>query len=294
MIGADGRQGRHRAAARRPASSRPRSFIVLSPLIGFAARRADHGRRVVDLLPPHATPRRPLVPATAAGVERALQHRPRQQRCAEDHGHHLAAADRAGVTTRDHLPVWVIICCYIAIAVGTLFGGWRIIKTMGQRITKLQPGRRLRRRDRRRDRAVHRLRAAASRSRRRTPSPARSSASARPARLNAVRWGVSGNIVLAWMLTIPCSAFMAALAWWLGPAGYSERFGSVGDRQAGSTTHDGRRPATYRRRSGPGTRRAAAGSRTSTAPIAGADAREGAAGRPASAAAVFAGARPTA
>jgi PiT family inorganic phosphate transporter len=34
--------------------------------------------------------------------------------------------------------------------------------------------------------------------------------------LSAVRWGVAGNIVLAWVLTIPCSAFMAAIAWWLG------------------------------------------------------------------------------
>lgn len=38
-----------------------------------------------------------------------------------------------------HLPVWVIVCCYGAIGVGTLFGGWRIVKTMGQKITKLKP-----------------------------------------------------------------------------------------------------------------------------------------------------------
>ncbi len=40
---------------------------------------------------------------------------------------------------RDHLPFWVIVSCYVAIALGTLFGGWRIVKTMGQRITKLKP-----------------------------------------------------------------------------------------------------------------------------------------------------------
>jgi PiT family inorganic phosphate transporter len=34
--------------------------------------------------------------------------------------------------------------------------------------------------------------------------------------VSAVRWGVAGNIVLAWVLTIPCSAFIAAVAWWLG------------------------------------------------------------------------------
>ena len=42
----------------------------------------------------------------------------------------------AGVTTREHLPFWVIVSCYIAIALGTLFGGWRIVKTMGQKITE--------------------------------------------------------------------------------------------------------------------------------------------------------------
>ncbi len=45
----------------------------------------------------------------------------------------------AGVTTKDHLPYWVVACCFLAIGLGTLFGGWRIVKTMGQRITKLKP-----------------------------------------------------------------------------------------------------------------------------------------------------------
>jgi len=45
----------------------------------------------------------------------------------------------SGVATRDHLPFWVINSCYLAIACGTLFGGWRIVKTMGQRITKIRP-----------------------------------------------------------------------------------------------------------------------------------------------------------
>ncbi|MBL8520320.1 MAG: inorganic phosphate transporter, partial [Betaproteobacteria bacterium] len=46
----------------------------------------------------------------------------------------------AGVTaTQDPVPLWVIVSCYVAIAMGTLFGGWRIVKTMGQKITKLKP-----------------------------------------------------------------------------------------------------------------------------------------------------------
>ena len=58
----------------------------------------------------------------------------------------------------------------------------------------------------------------ASRCRPRTPSPAPSSASARRARASAVRWGVAGNIVWAWIFTIPASALIAALAYWLGRA----------------------------------------------------------------------------
>ena len=44
-----------------------------------------------------------------------------------------------GLTTKDHLPTWVVISCFFAIGFGTMFGGWRIVKTMGQRITKLKP-----------------------------------------------------------------------------------------------------------------------------------------------------------
>src|SRR5690606_27721644 len=46
----------------------------------------------------------------------------------------------AGVSApADPLPMWVVISCYSAISLGTLFGGWRIVKTMGQKITKLKP-----------------------------------------------------------------------------------------------------------------------------------------------------------
>jgi PiT family inorganic phosphate transporter len=45
----------------------------------------------------------------------------------------------AGYTTPDHVPPWVVIACYVTIGLGTMFGGWRIVKTMGQRITKVRP-----------------------------------------------------------------------------------------------------------------------------------------------------------
>lgn len=121
----------------------------------------------------------------------------------------------AGVTTKDHLPVWVIISCYVAIAAGTMFGGWRIVKTMGQRITKLKPvggfsaetgG------------AITLFTASAlgvpvSTTHTITGAIIGVGSASRP---NGVRWSVFGDIATAWVLTIPSSAFMAGLAWWLG------------------------------------------------------------------------------
>ncbi len=121
----------------------------------------------------------------------------------------------AGVTTRDHLPGWVVVSCFTAIALGTLFGGWRIVKTMGQRITKLKPvggfaaetgG------------AVSLFLASSLGIPVSTTHTITGSiigvGSAQ--RTRAVRWGVAGNIVIAWIITIPASALLAALGWWLG------------------------------------------------------------------------------
>jgi PiT family inorganic phosphate transporter len=118
-------------------------------------------------------------------------------------------------TTQDPVPGWVVMACYITIALGTLFGGWRIVKTMGQRITKLKPvggfcaetgG------------AVTLFLATAF------GIPVSTTHTITGAivgvgavrNTSAVRWGVAGGIVWAWVLTIPCSAAVAAVAWWLG------------------------------------------------------------------------------
>ncbi|WP_455282736.1 anion permease [Cupriavidus necator] len=112
-------------------------------------------------------------------------------------------------------PVWVIVSCYVAIGMGTLFGGWRIVRTMGQKITKLKPvggfcaetgG------------ALTLFFASA------LGVPVSTTHTITGAivgvgsaqKMSAVRWGVAGNIVWAWVLTIPASAFMAAIAWWVG------------------------------------------------------------------------------
>ena len=115
----------------------------------------------------------------------------------------------------DPLPLWVVISCYVMIALGTAFGGWRIVRTMGQKITKLRPvggccaetgG------------AVMLFVATGAGIPVSTTHTITGSiigvGSTQAA--SAVRWGVAGNIVIAWVLTIPCSAFMAAVAWWLG------------------------------------------------------------------------------
>ena len=111
-------------------------------------------------------------------------------------------------------PTWTIVSCYLAIGAGTLFGGWRIVKTMGQRITKLKPvggfcaetgG------------AVTLFMATA------LGIPVSTTHTITGAivgvgsvqRASAVRWGVAGTIVWAWVLTIPASACAAALAYWL-------------------------------------------------------------------------------
>ena len=126
----------------------------------------------------------------------------------------LIATGYAGAADR-FPPGWVIWSCYIAIALGTMFGGWRIVKTMGQKITKLKPvggfcaetgG------------AITLFLASG------LGIPVSTTHTITGAivgvgstrRASAVRWGVAGNIVWAWIFTIPASALMAALAYWVG------------------------------------------------------------------------------
>ena len=112
-------------------------------------------------------------------------------------------------------PGWVIWSCYIAIGLGTMFGGWRIVKTMGQKITKLKPvggfcaetgG------------AMTLFLASwlgVPVSTTHTITGAIVGVGSTQ-RASAVRWGVAGNIVWAWIFTIPASAAVAAGAYYLG------------------------------------------------------------------------------
>ena len=120
-----------------------------------------------------------------------------------------------GVTTRDHLPTWVVVSCFLAIGFGTMFGGWRIVKTMGQRITKLKPVGGFAAETGGAITLFLATFAGIPVSTTHTITGAIVGVGAAQ-RTSAVRWGVAGNIVIAWIFTIPASAGMAAVAWWVG------------------------------------------------------------------------------
>jgi len=114
----------------------------------------------------------------------------------------------------DHIPLWVILSAHTAIALGTLFGGWRIVHTMGSRITKLRPiggfaaegaG------------AISIIMATS------LGIPVSTTHTITGAivgvgmanRVSAVRWGIAGRIIWAWVLTIPAAGGIAAVSYWL-------------------------------------------------------------------------------
>ncbi|MDD0811926.1 inorganic phosphate transporter [Curvibacter sp. RS43] len=111
-------------------------------------------------------------------------------------------------------PNWTIICCYVAIGLGTMFGGWRIVKTMGQKITKLKPvggfcaetGGAL-------TLFIATMMGVPVSTTHTITGAIVGVGSVQ--RASAVRWGVAGNIVWAWVLTIPASAFVAAVGYWI-------------------------------------------------------------------------------
>ncbi len=119
-----------------------------------------------------------------------------------------------GYLSTFEVPTWVILSCHAAIALGTLFGGWRIVKTMGQKITKLKPsggfaaeaaG------------AITLLVTAFSGIAVSTTHVINGAIMGVGAtkRFFAVRWGLAGNIIFAWIVTIPASAAIGALSYWI-------------------------------------------------------------------------------
>jgi inorganic phosphate transporter, PiT family len=122
----------------------------------------------------------------------------------------LIAAGRVG--PHDPIPTWAVISCYAAMGLGTMAGGWRIVKTMGQKICKLQP--------------VHGFSAETAGAATLylatyLGAPVSTTHTITGAIVgvgctrgfHAVKWGVAGRVVWAWVLTIPAAALMAALTW---------------------------------------------------------------------------------
>ncbi|MBK4736820.1 inorganic phosphate transporter [Noviherbaspirillum pedocola] len=191
-------------------------FIVLSPLLGFVF--GSIMMILVSWIFVNATPRR---------IDRWFRRLQLLSASMYSLGHGGNDAQKtmgiiwmllivAGQTDADAgMPWWVVVACYTAISLGTLLGGWRIVKTMGQKITKLKPvggfcaetgG------------AITLFMATwlgvpVSTTHTITGAIVGVGASRK---VTAVRWGVAGNIVWAWIFTIPASAFMAAIAWYIG------------------------------------------------------------------------------
>ncbi|HTK57649.1 MAG TPA: inorganic phosphate transporter [Sphingomicrobium sp.] len=189
-------------------------FIPLAPLLGMAV--AMLVMLITSWLATRASNRR------AEGSFRALHL---VSAAAYSVGHGLNDAQKTmGIITvllystgylhgEFHVPHWVAISCYIAISLGTLTGGWKIIETMGSRITKL---------------SQHQGFAASTGgsvllfgaswfgipvSTTHTITGAVIGAGV-ARRASAVRWGVARNVVAAWLITIPCSAAVAAFFYW--------------------------------------------------------------------------------
>ena len=127
----------------------------------------------------------------------------------------LRGPDSATHFAGDPAPYWIFVASYAAMAFGTAIGGWRIVKTMGMGLTHLKP--------------VGGFCAEVAGSitlflATYLKIPVSTTHTITGAivgvgavqKFNAVRWGVAGNIVWAWILTIPASAFIAAVAWWVG------------------------------------------------------------------------------
>jgi PiT family inorganic phosphate transporter len=120
----------------------------------------------------------------------------------------------AGYLPRVEISYWIILLCHAAIALGTLAGGWRIVRTMGMRITALKPVG---------GSCAEFAGACTLFGASWAGIPVSTTHTITGAimgvgsvrRFSAVRWGVARNIIVAWVLTIPAAATVAALAWWL-------------------------------------------------------------------------------
>ncbi|HEX3687630.1 MAG TPA: inorganic phosphate transporter [Gaiellaceae bacterium] len=119
----------------------------------------------------------------------------------------------AGHLSHFYIPTWVIVAAGIAIAAGTYVGGWRIMKTLGQRVVNMEPAGGF---------AAQITAGVTIYAATKLGYPLSTThvisgsvlGSGATKRLSAVRWGVAGNIVTAWLLTIPAAGLVAAALYW--------------------------------------------------------------------------------
>jgi len=124
----------------------------------------------------------------------------------------LALVSNGNMSADSDIPTWVVVSSATAIALGTYFGGWRIVRTMGSKIIKMDPAQGF---------AAQGAGAAVILSASHVGFPLSTThvmsggimGAGAAKRLSAVRWGVAGNIVLAWVLTLPCSAAVGAVTY---------------------------------------------------------------------------------
>jgi len=186
-------------------------FIVVSPLVGFVLGAALMVLtvRVVHRASPATIDRsfRRLQLLSAAGY--SLGHGTNDaQKTMGIIAVLLFSAGYLGDTF--YVPFWVVLICHAAIALGTMFGGWRIVRTMGMRLTALQPIGGF---------CAETAGAIALLGSAKFGIPVSTTHTITGAiigvgstrRLSAVRWGVARNVVWAWVLTIPCTAAISAL-----------------------------------------------------------------------------------
>jgi PiT family inorganic phosphate transporter len=191
--------------------TRVTTFIVISPLVGLVLGCLF---MIVAL---HSVAR-----ATPASVDRVFRRLQLLSAAGYSLGHGTNDAQKTmGVIAvllfsagllGDHfyVPLWVVLVCHAAIGLGTLFGGWRIVRTMGLGLTALQPIGGF---------CAETAGAIALVGSATLGIPVSTTHTITGAiigvgstrRLSAVRWGLARNVVWAWILTIPCTALMAAL-----------------------------------------------------------------------------------
>ena len=111
-----------------------------------------------------------------------------------------------------HVPIWVILSCHFAIAMGTMLGGWRVVRTMGMRLTKLQPVNGFCAETAAAVSIIANSFAGIPVSTTHTIAGGIIGVGATRS-VSAVRWGIAGNIILAWLLTIPGAAIVSALTY---------------------------------------------------------------------------------